>query len=594
MDNNVKTTNLKSLGIPGLPPTIDTLLDGSMYTLIVDSVPAHLSVIIQALNTNLNAGSVCVLITQMTPGIFLASAQSSGFDFSDYIEKNKLYLFSMEGDYTTNIFRHGVKRFLQEFEYFRVPNDSFFLFDQAGDLFTMNDQSIAQTQAMEYRDWMRTSGNTALFLFSDTKERRSQSILSCFSGVARINQSKVGLELLIDFWYSEQGAIAAKIFPVSLDRTGFIRVDANLPQDVIKEHQTDIVAGDQNTVFYFGPDFEAFSATLKHTGEWKQAQNLVQLVYMSRDAALATVVISLDRSSDLKQVAEIVHYMRLNRGNRLRIVIRESGFSLRYLNELLFLRLGVNLIIPQQIATQRLQLLWELLAGQIYTRKIEKNFDLAFSSIISSDHKGYIELGTFCSESLTMLDRAGILDIPLVLVVASYRVAVYPPEILSQINIVRNGDIFSSDETHCYIFMHACAEENIPTVFSIISNGKSDVLFAEISYLTKKEDIRKELQFIVQSGRIALIDDFSEEIAHAKVSRMVNEGKSNLSDNTCAVSDQAVIHADEPTLMPSEHGTHANPPIVHAELLINKIQPVIEAEPSEIQSLLNRLMAGAK
>ncbi|MCX7192928.1 MAG: BcsE family c-di-GMP-binding protein [Proteobacteria bacterium] len=584
--------NSKSLGIPGIPASIDTLLYGAMYTLIVDSVPAHLSVIIQALNTNLKTGCVCVLVTQMTPGVFLASAQSSGFDFSKDIENSRLYLFSMEGDYTTNIFRHGIGRFLQEFDYFRVPKESFFLFDQAGDLFTMNDQNIAQTQAMEYRDWMNASGNTALFLFSDNKERRSQSILSCFSGVARINQSKVGLELLIDFWYSEDGAIAAKAFPVTLDRTGFIRVDSSLPQEAIKEYQTDNITGDKSSVFYYGPDFDAFRATINHVGEWKQAQNLVQLVYISREAALATVVISLDRNSDLKQIAEIVHYLRLNRGNRLRIVIKESDFSLRYLNELLFLRLGANLIIPQQITRQRQQLLWELLAGQIYTRKIEKDFELAFASIIASDHKGYVDLPTFCGESQAMVERGGVLDIPLALIIASYQPDASLPEVLSQINIVRKGDIFSSDDKYCYLFMHACAEESMHTVFSHILNNQPDALFAQIRYISKREHIREALQLIVQSGDISLVTNFSAAIEQVKASRIMNEEVVQLPDEASVVADEMVLQVKEITSQSSVPMAHE--PIDPTETPSNEMQPAMKAESTEIENLLSRLMSGAK
>jgi hypothetical protein len=59
-------SNLKSLGIPGLPSSIDILLKGSIYAAIVDSIPAHLSIIIQALKANIAAGNTCVLLTHFT------------------------------------------------------------------------------------------------------------------------------------------------------------------------------------------------------------------------------------------------------------------------------------------------------------------------------------------------------------------------------------------------------------------------------------------------------------------------------------------------------------------------------------------------
>jgi cellulose biosynthesis protein BcsE len=504
---------LKFLGIPGVPASIDILLRGAIYAAISDSVPAHLSIIIQALKSNLSAGNTCVLVTHQTPGVFLSRAAISGVDFREDIAQGRLYLFSQEGDYTTNIFRHGVRRFLQEFDYFRVPKGSFFLFDQAEALFTMSDQNIAQTQAMDYRDWMRSMENTSLFLFPAKGKKKSQTILSCFNGVVQINQSKSGLELLVDFWYSQDGVIAAKSFPVLLDATGLIRVDLSLPRTASETREADSSSDDHNTVFYWGPDFEPFKASIHHAGEWIEAQSIVDLIHRSRDASRATIVIALDCNSDLPQTAKIVHFLRLDRGNRLRIVIRESGFSLRYLNELLLLRFGANFVIHQQTPRQQLPLLWEMLAGQTYTRKIMQNFDLTQSSILASSFKGYVDLVTFCNESLGMFERGDILDIPLVLIVASYHEHASPPDILGQFTAERNGDFFSSDAAHCYIFIHACAEENCAAALSRITGDKQASLFLAIRFITEKERIRETLQAMVQSGNIALAPDFSEAIA---------------------------------------------------------------------------------
>lgn len=506
----------KSLGIPGVPPSIDTLLQGSMYAAMLDSVPAHLSLIIQALKSNLAAGNPCVLVTRMSPGEFLSRAATAGVDFREDLAQNRLYLFSHAGNCTTNIFRHGIKRFLLEFDYFEVPKGSFILFDQAEEFFTMNDEHMAQTQAMDYRDWMTAMENTSLFLFHARDEKKSQPMLSCFNGVVEVNQSKSGIELLVDFWYSPDGAIAAKAFPVSLDTTGLISVDPALPQTARETagvaYQAASSGDDRNTVFYLGPDFASFSAAIHHPRTWIQAQNFVDLLHLSRDASRATIVISLSGDSDLQQTAKIVHYLRLHRGNRLKIVIRESGFSLRYLNELFLLRFGANLIIHQQTDRQQLSLLWEMLAGQTYSRRINPDFDLALSSMHTSSHKGYVDLVTFCNESLSMFERRDILDIPLVLIIARYHEQASPPDILKQIKTVRNGDIFSSDATHCYIFIHACAEENSAAALSRLTEDKQSSLFLEIRYITAKESMRETLQSLVQSGNIAVAPDFSEAI----------------------------------------------------------------------------------
>lgn len=585
--------NSKSLGILGVPPALDILLKGSIYAAILDSVPAHLSLIIQALKSNISAGHTCVLVSQMTPNIFLSMTETSGVDFRDDIIQSRLFLFSGEGDYTSNIFRHGVNRFLQEFDYFQVPKGSFFLFDQAGDLFTMSDQNIAQTQAMDYRSWMRSTENTSLFLFHAKDEKISPSFLSCFNGVARINQSKTGIELLVDFWYSQDGAIAAKAFPVLLDATGFIRVIPSLPHAASDAYQNDSNSDDYNAVFYFGPDFESFSASIHHTGAWVQVQSFVDLIHLSRDAIRATIVISLSSNSDLSKIAKIVHYLRLNRGNRLRIVIRESGFSLRYLNELLLLRFGANLIIHQQVAKHQLPLMWEMLAGQTYTRKINKNFDLTLSSILSSSYKGYVDLVTFCNESLCMFERGDILDIPLTLIVASYHEQASPPGILRQIQIVRNGDIFSSDATNCYIFIHACAGENSASALSRITEGKQASLFATTRFINDKESIKEALQLLVQSGNIALAPDFSEALTPPECSNTLAAADTAISATPASMppqlnTNEAELDSDAQQII-SIAGTLTANSIAITQPSSHEAMPENEKNPSGLAILMNRL-----
>lgn len=583
---NLPALTLKSIGIPGIPPSIDTLLNGAIYAAIVDSIPARLSLIIQAIKSNLAAGNTCVLLTPMTPGVFMMRAKSSGVDFSEDIARNRLYLFSQEGDYATNIFRLGTKRFLHEFDYFQVPKGSFFLFDQASELFTINDQNMSQTQAMDYSDWMKLSGNTAVFLFSSSENDKSaNAILDYFSGVARITQNKTGLELLIDFWYSQDGAIAAKVFPVSLDKSGFIRIGPSQSETEIQSQPitastatTEPPPSDGNCVIYLGPDFETFSAAIHQPCEWKQAQNLVNLVHLSKDAIAATVVIAIDLNTELKQVAETIHYIRLSRGNRLKIVIRESGFSLRFLNELLLLRLGANLIIHQQVSQQRLPMLWELLAGQTYTRKIEEDFDLAFSSMLASNFQGYVELATFCNESLSMLARGENQDIPLTLIVATYHQQAYPPDILSQINTVRNGDIFSSDDSHCYLFMHACTEENLAGALSRITEDKLQLLFSETRHISNNRQIRETLQQLMQLQDIASTPDYAEQIAELKRRR--------LADSLKEETETAILDALPQTEEENPVGT---PELDAAEQADAEILPEVAVQQNEVANMMKRL-----
>lgn len=511
----------KQIGIPGIPAILDSLMDGAIYSAFIESVPARLSVLIQSLKANLAQGTCCVLLTPTPPGVFLARAQSSGVDFTDDLLHDRLFLFSPAGDYAKNIFRLGSKRFMEDFNFFPIPAGSFFLFDQASDLFTLHDQAVSQQQVQEYRDWIKQKESSALFLFSvpedEKTERQHQVLQDYFTGEFRIIQNKGSLELLIDFWYSQQGTVAAKFIPVFFDESGLLKAKDHVEVEPLK------VAHDQNTGFYYGPDFDTFAASVPERIHWNKAESLVSLMHLTRNSVACAIVIALDRHSELRQVAETVHYLRLNRGNQIKILIRACNFFLRAPAELMLMRLGASLVIHPNTAPHRLPLLWESLVGHIYTRELEQDFEQAFNSITPSERKGYVDLATFLAETRQVLERIDHLAIPPALVIAAYAPGANPQSSLSKFNISRIGDLLTSTDSHCYLFLHSCPEGHVATAFARIIEGNANELFPEIGFITDTAEIGSILSQLSQNGNA--IHDLKVERQPAIQSFLAEEQK---------------------------------------------------------------------
>ena len=517
----------KGLGVPGIPAAMERLLDGAIYAAIVDSVPARFSLVIQSIRHNLDSGMICVLLTPTPPGVFLARAEAAGVDFGDALADNRFFLFSQEGDYAKNIFRLGPKKFLDEFDFFKVPRSSFFVIDQADELFTLHDQSVATRQAQEYRDWMKVRGNTALLLFPPENPREGHGygmLLDYFGGALRIVRNRTEFELLVDFWYSEEGAIAAKAMGVNFDAAGKVSVAAQVESKpaALPSVAAEIEATDQDQGYYVGPGFDGFAAAIGRKMAWTRLESLVSLLHATGSAVAATVVIALDRQADLRQVAETVHYLRLNRGNRILILVRELDFHLRYPNELLLLKLGANLVIHQQVTDQRLALLWESISGQIYARKVASDFEKAYESTVPSAYKGYVDLQTFCREGRDVLERNNFLSITPALVAAAYRPPHSPAEVLGKIRVSRQGDLVTSDETHCYLFLHSCPETNVASTFDRITEGRRDEFFSDVGYILDQDKIREALALIPEEGGVGP-SPLSEEAAAEAVLESVLE-----------------------------------------------------------------------
>lgn len=223
------------VGATELPPNLDDgLTKGGIYSIRVESAPTRMSLISHALLINLGRGIHCTLATRLTLEEFLSHLDRKRAEiFLNAIEKRKLFVFSMVGDYSKNLFRFGPERFLYELEQFKVPDDSFIVIDHADALFTFEDRAIAATQARTYRQWMQKTGNIALFLFLHADGNQShhayfQNLSDYFSGLAGLYISREGLELGVDFWSLQRGIIMAKHLAVTTGDDGQLSVAPSL------------------------------------------------------------------------------------------------------------------------------------------------------------------------------------------------------------------------------------------------------------------------------------------------------------------------------------------------------------------------------
>lgn len=223
------------LGPGKSPPDLNGgLLKGCMYAFGIQSSPTRLILISHALSANLARGVPCTLITPLPVEEFISYFDGMQADqFMHAIDNGMLRIFSPIGDYAKNIFRFGSERFVQELEYFSVPVDSFIVFDQAESLFTAEDKTIACSQAQVYRQWLRKTNNTAVFLFLQTGEQDQGSnyfsaFADYFSGIAHLHLLRNGLEIGIDYWSLQSGVMIAQPLPVTVEENGHIDIRISL------------------------------------------------------------------------------------------------------------------------------------------------------------------------------------------------------------------------------------------------------------------------------------------------------------------------------------------------------------------------------
>jgi hypothetical protein len=123
--------------------------------------------------------------------------------------------------------------------------------------------------------------------------------------------------------------------------------------------------------FYMDPELGSLAAEMP--GAWCQVDSLVGMMHATRNIRTVVSILSYRRDTDLRQLAEAVYTLRRSLERHAQIVVREKGASLRYQNEALLVRLGINLVIHRDVPVSRLPLLLKSLSGQIFSRDVEIN-----------------------------------------------------------------------------------------------------------------------------------------------------------------------------------------------------------------------------
>ena len=518
-DAPVSMTSVARIGIHGLPSLTDSMIDGGLYVLIAETPSARFPILAGSLMHALKEGLVCTVIVPANPGLFIQRVESfGGLNASQLVEANRLHFFVMQDEFSKNIFRFGAERFVRELEQFEIPENSYLLFDQADELLSLHDISLATDQIDILRSWSAKQRVTLLMVFSRVTEAHSgtlNALMDSLTGIARLGADKDGLELTFDYWQSPEGTIAARNYRLVTLDTGLYEASIKIaPQEQAvgeeKYARHEDLDDTEPRFFYMDPDLGSLARQVP--GVWQQVDTLVGMMHATRNTRAATSILSFQRDTNLRQLAEAVHTLRLSLGRRARIVVQEKGASLRYQNEALLLRLGLNLVVHRDVATSRLPLLLDSLSGQTYNRDVDINFEAALASVLPTRLRGYLLPLRFVREVEVILDQAETLNIPCAMIIGKPGPGTTVTDILANNGLSRPGDLISADGEFCYLFLNACPQSVMLLTLERILGMPVDAAMDNIRFLIRREEIQAELAALSRAAEQGDLPDYSSLI----------------------------------------------------------------------------------
>jgi len=502
------------LGVLGLPDLTDNLIPGGLYVLIAETAPARFPLLYSNLSNCLNNNIPCCVVLPTNPETFVQRLDASGeANFNQFIQRGELKLFSMQEEFAKKMFQYGAEAFVDELAHYGLTNVPYILFDQADDLLALHDLTLALDRVEVLGKWAQEHHVTVFIVLTRLSPETLTSInglMDDLTGVARLGVDRNGLELTFDYWQSFEGAVAGRSFLLTPTSTG--QYEATAPVLMENAGTGGLVEAAQPEedphFFYMDPDLGSLAKQMH--GRWLCVDTLVSMLHATRGHRTATCILVFDKSSNLRQLAETVHTLRLTLGRYAQIVVQEKGASLRYQNEALLLKLGLNLVINRDVPANRLPLLIGSLKGQVFSRDVDINFEAALASVLPTRLSGYQKPSRFVREVAEILNRSETLDIPCALMIGRPVANIKMSDIVSNHRISRPGDLMTADDEKCYLFLNACPQAVLlPTLERIFASSLESVL-ADVHFFVNRPETEAEIAALQRRIERENLPDYSE------------------------------------------------------------------------------------
>lgn len=509
------------IGIPGLPNLTNNMVQGGLYVLVAETASARFPLFASSLSCSLKDGRRCTAIVPGNPEHFIQRLETLGdMKSQGLLASGQFQLYVMQEEFSKKMFRFGTERFVAELEQFEIPENSYLLFDQADDLISLHDVSLAIEQVDILSKWLADHKVTALLAFLRVSEAHAGTInalMDYLTGIARIGGDESGLRLNFDYWQSPDGTVAARNFQLfTLENNCY---EASAKHNVNETSAGDSVPMEQDipaeesvpSYFYMDPDLGSLATQI--AGQWQRVDTLVGMMHATRNKRRAIAIFCYKPETNVRQLAEAIHTLRINLGKYAQIIVQEKGASLRYQNEALLLRLGVNLVVHRDVQAARMPLMLSSVAGQIFSRDVDINFEAAMASVTSAALRGYQTPTRFVREVETLQDRAATLSIPYALIVGRPLPGTEMLSILNHIKLSRPGDLITADSDSCYLFFNACQQSVVLPTLERLLGQPVDGVFEEVRFQVAKEDIAHDLAALLHNAEAGLAVDYTHLIA---------------------------------------------------------------------------------
>ena len=453
------TTIQKHLGVLGLPADVGLCGAGLASVLLVrDETLGQCCALLSARNFR-QAGSLAILAAGESGQKFM-NQFALGLDSPDEYSRGSLVFFRITEDCAEIMERLGANRFFNEIDACGVTEQYAVLLQKGQAIFDWTNHDLLIKQWQAWKAWTANHHAPVLLIIEDINGAHGllpllRILPELVPNLAVLDADCGGGLLTFERWVGQDINVHRQFGLKLSARDKFLHSDGS-ERDA--QEQVILHAPDQGRVI-------ATAATVAEArgvpAEWVVVSNLSDMEAACNNAVAATILLHADGDLEFEALSHFVHRMRLSHPRSLKIIVRETNDKLRYSNELVLLRLGVNLIVYKEIPFSRVLQVINEMSSQIFSRLVENDYLLAAQAAEPNRVAGYLSPSNFCREVAAMVKRSERIHLSHSLVRLPILSRVAQLDALQACKARRFGDIFTADQSSVYLFLFACREPDV-------------------------------------------------------------------------------------------------------------------------------------
>ena len=284
----------------------------------------------------------------------------------------------------------------------------------------------------------------------------------------------------VKFWRTERTIKGESITYLRFDGEAF-SADA--------DQQGEFSAADEGIVY---TSVNLYGADHERAGLQRMCASNREVFEAASEADSATAVFTIDDYSELREVARMVHDLRISRGKRLKIAVLEQKLPLKAISESLLLDCGANTVLKPNSGVGYQQVMIENLSRQFYTHDVSPDFDATYRELELSEKVGYLPFQEFSDCVTEIISQPGDRrNDHGALVVLTPRPGMDAAETMMQFSPKRSGDIGTVAGTAAVLYLYGCQESLLGTVLHHIFPVAPHMLFTQYSVVFADQRVKE-------------------------------------------------------------------------------------------------------